>query len=362
LVVLLGCGSSSGDKPISVSQMINQLTGGEVKIGSSGAAFTIPPGSLVADTTITANAAAATSAVPAHETVKGLLYDMGPDGTTFDPPATLTLPSPHGTPPAGATMVVSMLANGEWTDLETTTTGAGTVSAQIAHFTGFAVRWVTRGAAIGDGGPSSSDDDGGVSTRDGGGPISADGGVSVADPCSGIPSEACGGDLVADWKPSIGCFVGEMLKGCDEASKFSYDVKVMGEASFKADMSYSLDLPYTVTGRAHASSACLTLIELPSCEEMQAQLRLNEEVTFPTLWQNATCTGTAATGCDCTSTATGSFAMPQTGTYATEGSTFTTTATDQEPSNVMPYCVNGNKLWVQVPTESNEPEYLVFTK
>lgn len=332
LVVLLGCGSSDGGKPVSVSQMINQLTGGEVMVGSTGAALMIPPGSLAADTTITVNAAAATSAVPAHDTVKGLLYEFGPDGTTFDPPAALTLPSGNGTPPQGAAVVISMLSNGQWQDLPTTTTGAGAVSAQVSHFTGFAVRWVTSEPSAG------------------------------IDPCSVAPVEACGGELAADWKPSIGCFHGEQLEGCDEISKFSYDVKVMGEANFRADMSYSLDLPYSVTGRVHASASCLVTVGFTSCDEVQAELRLNEEDTFPTLWQNTTCTGTAAAGCNCISTATGSFAMPQAGTYAVEGSSFTTTATDQEPSNVMSYCVEGDKLWVHVNTDSIEPEFLVFTK
>lgn len=362
LVALLGCGGgSSGGTPVSVSQMINKLSGGEVKIGTAGAAFMIPPGSLVADTTITANAAAATSAVPAHETVRGLLYDMGPDGTTFDPPATLTLPSGNGTPPTGAAVVISMLENGQWTDLETTTTGAGTLSAQVAHFTGFAVRWITGSVSEGDGGSGTRDaatsgPDGGVSVGDGG--IAP----GNADPCSNVPTEACGGELAANWRPSIGCFHGEQLQGCDEASKFSYTVKLMGEATFNADMSYSLDLPYSVTGRAHASSACLIVAELTSCAQMQEQLRLNQEDTFPTLWQNATCTGTADAGCDCTSTATGSFAMPQTGTYAVDGNMFSTTATGQEPSNLMAYCVEGNRLWVHANTDSTQPEFLVFTK
>jgi hypothetical protein len=331
LALLVGCGGGSGGgAPISVAQMVSQLNGGEVKIGTGGAALMIPPGSLAADTTITANAAAATAAVPSHDTVKGLFYEMGPDGTTFDPPATLTLPL-GGKPPGNATVVISMLSNGQWTNLETTESSAGLVSAQVAHFTGFAVRWLT--------------------------------GDSVApDDCTAPPDLACGGDLVADWTPTKGCFFGEQLDGCDGTSRFSYVVDLMGEANFKDDLTYSLDLPYSVTGRVRATSDCLRVAGFTSCAEMQEQLVTHEEASFPTLWSTATCAGTATTGCDCTSTGTGSFAMPQTGSYTAVEAMLSTTAMGEDPGAAMAYCVEGNKLWVKLNTDSTEPEYLVFTK
>ena len=55
-----------------------------------------------------ASSVAPPSSLPDSKTLTGKLYDFGPDGTTFDPPATLSLPV-ETVPASGQTAVVSWL-------------------------------------------------------------------------------------------------------------------------------------------------------------------------------------------------------------------------------------------------------------
>ena len=135
----------------------------------------------------------------------------------------------------------------------------------------------------------------------------------------------------------------------------------MGSASFDADMTYAVDLPYAVTGKVHATPACLTSSMLASCADTQTKLRGLTDSHFATLWTNATCTGDAATtGCDCTGSTTGAITSNETGTYTTTTSTFTTTKTGQPAGDPVGYCVSNGELWVQ--TKDSPAEYLVFGK
>jgi hypothetical protein len=52
---------------------------------------------------------------------------------------------------------------------------------------------------------------------------------------------------------------------------------LMGSASFNADMSYSVDLPLSVTGKVHATPACLAQSMLASCADTQAKLRTAQD-------------------------------------------------------------------------------------
>lgn len=323
---VVGCGGSSGGGTASVSQMVSQATGGEVSVGSSGARLSIPASSLAADTTITAASSTPAASLPDHDTLKGLYYDFGPDGTTFDPPATLTLPA-AGTPPAGSAAVISWFDGSQWNDLATTLSG-GMVSAPVAHFTGFVVRWVVTGS-----------------------------GGSVD--CSS-PKTACGGDIVGTWTPTGACLAPDDVTGCTDSS-VTYSVSLMGSAQFNADMTYAVSLPYSVTGIFHASPDCLSGAQITSCADGQTQLRTVEDSHFPTLWANATCTGDVQTsGCVCMGSTTGSITTNETGTYTVSGNAFTTTKTGGDVGDPNPYCVDGNTIWVQ--TQSDPPEYLVLTR
>jgi len=82
---------------------------------------------------------------PAQSSVIGLVYNFGPDGTTFDPPATLTFsysPSqlPPGFSPNNLTVAMWDSVSSQWIYLESTVdTESGTVNARVSHFTSFTV-------------------------------------------------------------------------------------------------------------------------------------------------------------------------------------------------------------------------------
>jgi len=84
----------------------------------------------------------------------GKVYDFGPEGATFDPPATLTFtynPSllPEGFDEKNLTIATWDKATGEWVVLDSTVDPVNhTISTQIAHFTPFTILAGTAPAAF----------------------------------------------------------------------------------------------------------------------------------------------------------------------------------------------------------------------
>ncbi len=72
-----------------------------------------------------------------------LAHDVGPEGATFDPPITLTMSYDPTELPAGAdenNLVIGYWDGSQWEILETTVnTGENTVSAEVSHFSTFAL-------------------------------------------------------------------------------------------------------------------------------------------------------------------------------------------------------------------------------
>jgi hypothetical protein len=292
----------------------------------SAASLQIPANALAADTTITATADAPPSSLPDAQKVKGQYFDFGPTGTTFDPAATLALPA-SGTPPANATAVISTFDGTTWTDLPTTVSG-GSLTAQVSHFSGFAVRWVTVGAVD----------------------------------CGGVPTAACGGDIAGTWKLKGGCLTPEPVGTCtDTGSGITYEMtSATGSAVFNTDMTYTVDLPYSVTGTVHITPACFAVLGASSCTgDVQTGLRGSEDSHFDTLWANGTCTGTgSSSGCTCTGSTSGAIASNESGTYTVAGTSFTTTKTGSAAGSPVSYCVIDTTLWV----ETDDGQYIVFEK
>jgi cysteine-rich repeat protein len=127
----------SGLSPIVIETVV-AVSGGTVQ--TQGATLQIPGDSLTGDTEITLEVSEATAGLPAFTTLTGVIYDFGPDGTTFDPPATLTLALGRALAP-GERAVISWLDEGSnlWIDIDSQLVDS-TISAQVAHFTTFAPR------------------------------------------------------------------------------------------------------------------------------------------------------------------------------------------------------------------------------
>lgn len=130
-----GGGAGGGMPPVGT---VVGAAGGTVSAG--GATITIPAGALNQDTTITITTSSPNSSLPESSTVQGLVFDFGPNGTTFSTPATLTLPM-VATLAANERAVVSFLdpVSRQWVDLPSTVTGS-VITAPVSHFTPFAAR------------------------------------------------------------------------------------------------------------------------------------------------------------------------------------------------------------------------------
>jgi hypothetical protein len=92
---------------------------------------------------------------PADSSIVAFIYDLEPDGATFDPPVTLTFTYNQGDVPKGADEEALFIAfwdedSGEWVVLEDITVDpvANTISAPVSHFTGFTIMASTRPAAF----------------------------------------------------------------------------------------------------------------------------------------------------------------------------------------------------------------------
>ena len=122
-----------------VQTRVIAATGGTVT--ASGATLSIPAGALSQDTTISVSISNPIPNLPQSPTLRGMIFDFGPNGTTFRTPATLTLPL-VGTPAANERAVIAYLdpASNQWVDLPSTVTN-GSISAPLTHFTVFAQRF-----------------------------------------------------------------------------------------------------------------------------------------------------------------------------------------------------------------------------
>jgi hypothetical protein len=304
--------------------MVTAATGGTVAL--AGATLTIPGSSLANDTMVTVTSGAPAAGTPASSTIQGKMYDFGPSGTTFDPPASLTLPAPSASPPAGQQAVISTLEEGAtaWTDLPTTVSG-GMLSAPVAHFSGYAVRWVVVGGTAVD--------------------------------CA-VAKAPCGGSLVGNWTFATVCVTdgsgNPPFTDCP-AGTLTKTVKVQGTANFNADLTYAVNFTLETDAAVVVPASCISASgQSPtSCEDVANYL--SKSTGTPT------CTGSITTSCSCTVTNVEAPKVTnESGTYVTSGTTFTTTKTgDTSGGDSNPYCVDGNTNWVQITKPTG---YLALTK
>ncbi|HEX2731162.1 MAG TPA: hypothetical protein VHM70_06145 [Polyangiaceae bacterium] len=123
----------AGDLDASTSGNLIGVQGGTFS-NAAGVLLQIGPDSIDPPGVITA-----VEVTPSN--VEGLVsqaYDFGPDGTTFDPPATLTLPFDTGAA-AGADVVIAWLDGNSWVPLTGCATQDDTVTCPVSHFTTFGV-------------------------------------------------------------------------------------------------------------------------------------------------------------------------------------------------------------------------------
>lgn len=290
-------------EPGTASEDVTATEGGEVAL-DDGAGVNIPAGALSDDTEISIESSEPDDSLPDFDSIQGLAYEFGPDGTTFDVPVELTLPL-VGTPGANEEAVVSWLntETNQWEDLETTAT-RDVVVAETTHFTLFVVRF--KGVAAD------------AFTCD------------FDDTCSG-------GDLVGAWTIQGGCvdIPNPFETFCADAT-FDVASTMEGSVTFNDDGTYSSS--FTSGGTFHvvipasclqgAAGTCLEALDADSGEDGGAT------------W---TCTGSPAEGCDCD--VTGEMETKQeTGTYTTDGNQLSMLGEGDTEADPITYCVDGNSF------------------
>lgn len=120
-------------------QPVSAATGGTVTTGDAKLSLTVPTGALSTDTTIVVQPSTQTPPAKFGAPVT-TVYDLGPTGTTFATPVTITISYP-ATLPAGATTAnlhVASYSNGVWRLLPTVVNIASrTLTTYASHFSLF---------------------------------------------------------------------------------------------------------------------------------------------------------------------------------------------------------------------------------
>lgn len=147
MTVALTGGDGDGDI---TSENIQASTGGTVEKGD--AQVEIPAYALAQDTTITMQVT--TAAAPTGFTAVSSVYEIGPSGTSFNIPSTITLPYNESALPAGVgeeNLAIYRQSGAGWEKIGgTVNTFANTVTAQISQLSKYAVMAPGAGAAAGD--------------------------------------------------------------------------------------------------------------------------------------------------------------------------------------------------------------------
>lgn len=298
-------GGGSGSN--SISMEISAADGGEVVLGE--ASLSIPGGSLASDTMITLETSAPSNALPESASIQGLVYDFGPDGTQFSEPATLTLPA-VGKPGADEEAVISWLdeTDDTWQDLATTVHADGSLSAEVTHFTNFAVRF------------------NGVESTDCG-------------------FSACGGSIVGTWMIKSVCaeISGSVIDVCPTATA-TLDLTLDGTITFEADGTRSSELTGKSTITYTLDADCLDTITMgmppDSCDVLSKDADPSMD-KGPT-----TCSGDVTVACTCVED-NPETTETKTGTYTVEGNTLTSTDDADDSVTVAELCVEGTEARVK---------------
>lgn len=208
------CGGSSGSTPSApVSQLVKASEGGSVAV--AGGSIDIPAGALATDTTITATVSNPDSSTPNSDKVAGKLLELGPDGTTFAMPVTLTIPltkTPTATQSASLAYLDETVTPNVWVTTASTVAN-GKVSGGITHFSTWTIIITVNGGAAPD--------------------------------CS---FTKCGGALGGTYKVTGACIGGitdDFIKNCPTAIA-NADVSVTGGITLNADGSYMSDFNATM--------------------------------------------------------------------------------------------------------------------
>lgn len=304
-----------GGDVASSAKLITSAAGGTLDV--TGGSIKIPAGVLTSDIMLSVSERAPAADTPNKDDINGLIYDLGPNGTTFKTPIELKLPL-TGAVPVGKQAVLAYFETrtGVWKPLSSSvvgTAGNQKVSALVTHFTSFAVLL-----------------------------------SSATTVCPVVAP--CGGSMVGAWE-IVGLCSAKPDKpvsvDCkDGTSNNAYAVfDLSGTWTVSADNTYTFAQMIDVSVLSNSAPACIALSNtvLPADQKISAcpglEAGLTKEFNMP-----ATCKGDVAQTCTCVSSK--QVVQMETGTVAVTGNTFITTKTGSTAENPSTFCVKNNVLTV----------------
>jgi hypothetical protein len=157
--------------------------------------------------------------------------------------------------------------------------------------------------------------------------------------------QPCGGNVVGNYSISTACYdnaAASMQLGmdCPGATVNITGLKVSGNGSFNADMTYSVSETISASLSETFPASCLTTSGVTvTCAQLDQEIQL-VVAQDPGMYQSAHCSGSGS--CTCTFVLATQMTS-ETGTYTTSGTNITTTDSAGS-SSISAYCVQGNEL------------------
>jgi hypothetical protein len=307
-------GSDAGliDAGAPLGEEITAAEGGMVEV--DGAKLEIPAGALAEDTEITVRRIGK-AGLPDAENIASDVFELGPDGTVFESPVTLSFDFDPSETPEDKEAVLAWLDDDAWSPLPDSQIDGDTVTATTTHFSVFAVIWRSAG--------------------------------QVGGSCDHLEFTPCGGDIVGLWEITLGCAViaDEAVDPLPECSgdRAEVTVDLTGSLEYRADMSYS-------SSTSLVQDITVTLPK--SCLNGAACTELTDEGDVP--FEDS--------GDACERTTSDADVSENTGTYTTEGDTVTLTEDGMEAQAPDEYCVDGDTLTVRHVDEDGNEVYFRATR
>jgi hypothetical protein len=162
----------------------------------------------------------------------------------------------------------------------------------------------------------------------------------------------CGGNIVGTWSFATTCGMQNLTSTSCPGESFNLSPNVSATFTFNADGTFSENATVDETGTETIPLSCLGGT-VTDCT------KLDQSGTFSGLtFSVSNCSGTAAEGCTCTITETGTLSL--TGTWTAAGTNLSLASNGGKPGTPIGYCVSGSALLIA--ENSANSAYAILTK